>query len=235
MNKEPFIKLVDCTIEIPIFHAEHFSLRSTLTKRNKKTIFVNCIDKINLTINSGDVIGLYGPNGSGKTTLLRTIAGGYTPMSGKISSHGVINNLIETGMGIDFESTGIDNIMLYLLMLNIPTNEIEAVTNKIIEFSELSDAIYNPVKTYSTGMIMRLTFSIVTSISADIILLDEWLSVGDEKFQEKAEKRMTEITSKASIIVIASHNLAMLRNICNRIIYLDKGVIVSEENAPISN
>ncbi len=227
MNDKPFIKLEDCTIEIPIFHAEHFSLRSAITKRNKKTIYVNCIDKINLTINTGDVLGLYGPNGSGKTTLLRTIAGGYYPTSGNIKTNGTINNLIETGIGIDPESSGYENIDIKLNFLNYPPDKINEKRKSIIEFSELGDYIYNPVKTYSTGMLMRLTFSIVTSIKSEILLLDEWLSVGDAKFIEKADKRMQEIASSASILVIASHNLDMLKNICNRIAYLESGKISS--------
>ena len=227
MNNKPFIKLYDCSVEIPIFHAEHFSLRSAITKRNKKTIYMNCIDKINLTINSGDILGLYGPNGSGKTTLLRTIAGGYFPTSGKIETVGTINNLIETGIGIDPESSGYENIGIKLNFLNFPPNKINDKRKSIIEFSELGDSIYNPVKTYSTGMLMRLTFSIVTSIESQILLLDEWLSVGDAKFMEKADKRMRDISSSASILVIASHNIDMLKNFCNRIVYLESGKIIS--------
>ena len=230
MNRKPYIQLENCTVEIPIFHAEHFSLRSSITKKNsKKTIYVSCINKLNLTINSGDIVGLYGPNGSGKTTLLRTIAGGYYPTSGKIVTRGVINNLIETDIAIDPESSGYDNIQLKLNFLCYDSNKIESKRKEIIEFAELGDAIYNPVKTYSTGMVMRLTFSIATSIPADIVLLDEWLSVGDNNFQKKAENRMKKITSKARILVIASHNIDMLRDICNQIVYLDAGEISSIE------
>lgn len=227
MKNTPVIILENCTIEIPIFHAEHFSLRTAITKRNKKTIYVNCIDKINLTINSGDTVGLYGPNGSGKTTLLRTISGGYYPTSGQIKTCGTINNLIETGIGIDPESSGYENIGIKLNFLNYPHKKINEKRKSIIEFSELGDFIYNPVKTYSTGMLMRLTFSIVTSVKSEILLLDEWLSVGDEKFMKKADERMQEISSKASILVIASHNLEMLKNVCNRIVYLNSGKIES--------
>lgn len=227
MKNTPVIILENCTIEIPIFHADHFSLRTAITKRNKKTIYVNCIDKINLTINSGDVVGLYGPNGSGKTTLLRTISGGYYPTSGQIKTCGTINNLIETGIGIDPESSGYENIGIKLNFLNYPHKKINEMRKSIIEFSELGNSIFNPVKTYSTGMLMRLTFSIVTSIKSEILLLDEWLSVGDEKFMKKADERMQEISSQASILVIASHNLEMLKNICNRIVYLNSGKIES--------
>ena len=227
MRNTPLIILENCTIEIPIFHADHFSLRTAITKRNKKTIYVNCIDKINLTINSGDVVGLYGPNGSGKTTLLRTISGGYYPTSGQIKTCGTINNLIETGIGIDPESSGYENIGIKLNFLNYPHKKINEMRKSIIEFSELGNSIFNPVKTYSTGMLMRLTFSIVTSIKSEILLLDEWLSVGDEKFMKKADERMQEISSQASILVIASHNLEMLKNICNRIVYLNSGKIES--------
>lgn len=228
-NILPFINFENVFIEIPIFHGEYFSLRSSLVKKNKKTIYSPALVNINFKFNSGDVVGLFGPNGSGKTTLLRTIAGGYHPIKGDIHKSGSINNLIETGIGIDHESTGYDNIKNKLLFLNYPSDLIEAQREKIIEFSELEDSIYNPVRTYSTGMIMRLTFSIATSIPADILLLDEWLSVGDKNFQSKAEDRMKSITSNASIMVIASHNYEMLENLCNRILLLENGKIVEDK------
>ena len=228
-NRLPFINFENVSIEIPIFHGEYFSLRSSLVKKNKKTIYAAALDSINFKISSGNVVGLYGPNGSGKTTLLRTIAGGYHPIRGDIQKHGSINNLIETGIGIDHESTGYDNIKNKLLFLDYPAKLIENKRKSIIEFSELGDSIYNPVRTYSTGMIMRLTFSIATSIPADILLLDEWLSVGDKSFQSKAEDRMKSITSDASIMVIASHNYEMLEKLCNRILLLENGKIVADK------
>ena len=221
----PFIKLEQVTVEIPIFNSSYFSVRESAVTRNKDTLFINALDNINLDIKSGDIVGLSGPNGCGKTTLLRTIAGGYIPIKGNISQFGFINNLIETGIGIDFETTGYDNIKLRLALIGYPDNLIDNKTKEIISFSELSDAIYNPVRTYSSGMLMRLTFSIATSIPADIILLDEWLSVGDIKFQEKASKRMEEITSEASILIIASHSYELLEKLCNKIIILNKGII----------
>ena len=230
MNKKPFIKLLDCSIEIPIFHADHFSLRASVTKRIKKTVFISCIENMNLEIKSGDKVGLYGPNGSGKTTLLRCIAGGYIPTSGKIEKYGTINNLIDTGIAIDFESSGYENIEIKLLFLNHPIDKIQETRDEIIEFSGLGDAIYNPVKTYSTGMLMRLTFSIVTSVKSEILLLDEWLSVGDEEFAKKADKKMQDIASDANIIVMASHNIEMLKNICNKIIHLESGKVSKIED-----
>lgn len=221
----PFIKFEDVTIEIPIFNSEYFSLRKSVVSSNRKTIFINALENISLDIQSGDLVGLYGPNGCGKTTLLRSIAGGYSPMKGVLNKFGFINNLIETGIGIDFESTGIDNIKLRLLLIGYPASLMDAKQAEIIEFSELGDAIYNPVRTYSSGMLMRLTFSIATSIKADIILLDEWLSVGDVEFQKKAATRMEEITTEASILVIASHSYELLEKLCNKIIFLDKGKI----------
>jgi len=221
----PFIKFENVTIEIPIFNSEYFSLRKSVVSSNKKTIFINALDNINLEINSGERVGLYGPNGSGKTTLLRAIAGGYPPMRGQLNKFGFINNLIETGIGIDFESTGIDNIKLRLLLIGYPEQLMDAKQSEIINFSELGDAIYNPVRTYSSGMLMRLTFSIATSIKADVILLDEWLSVGDAEFQKKAAARMEEITTEASILVIASHNYEMLERLCSKIVFLENGKI----------
>jgi len=228
-NNLPHIKFENVSVEIPIFHGEYFSLRTSLVKKNKKTLYINALNDINFSINSGETVGLYGPNGSGKTTLLRTMAGGYHPIKGNIKKYGFINNLIETGIAIDHESTGYDNIKNKLLFLGYPANLIEKMRSNIIEFSELGDAIYNPVRTYSTGMLMRLTFSIATSIPADILLLDEWLSVGDESFQSKAESRMKEITKEASIMVIASHNFDMLKNLCNRIFLLESGKLVSDK------
>ncbi len=225
MKDKSYIKLDNCSVEIPIFHADHLSLRSAITKINKKTVYVNCIDNINLHIKSGDIVGLYGPNGSGKTTLLRTISGAYSPTSGKIAIQGSINNLIETNIGIDPESSGYENIEVKLNFLNCPPEKISEKRKSIIEFSELGDYIYNPVKTYSTGMVMRLSFSIVTAIESEILLLDEWLSVGDAEFALKAEAKMKEITSEADVIIIASHNMEMLRNLCTKIAHLDSGKI----------
>ena len=117
-----------------------------------------------------------------------------------------------------------------MLFLNHPVKKIQETRNRIIEFSGLGDAIFNPVKTYSTGMQMRLTFSIVTSIQSEILLLDEWLSVGDAEFSKKADKKMQEIATSANIIVIASHNIEMLKNICNKIIHLELGKISKIED-----
>ena len=230
MNKNPSICLKDVTIEIPIFNAEYFSLRSSLTKKIKKAIYIKALDGISLDIKNGETVGLYGPNGSGKTTLLRTIAGGYPPTNGTVKTKGLMNNLIETWIGIYFESSGYDNIDTKLRFLGCDKDFIKNAKQEIIDFADIGDAIYNPVRTYSTGMVMRLTFSIATSIPADILLMDEWLSVGDINFQEESRERMKEIVKYAGILVIASHNHDMLNNLCDRIIYLNSGKIESELN-----
>jgi lipopolysaccharide transport system ATP-binding protein len=225
-----FIILRGVTVDIPLFSSESMSLRRKLLNKNSPIQVIRALDNINLIINSGDRIGLYGHNGSGKTTLLRVLAGGYYPTYGDIEISGRVNSLIDINLGLDSEATGLHNIKLKLLTMQVCQSEYNELIKKIIDFSGLEESIYRPLRTYSSGMAMRLAFSIATSVQSDIILLDEWLSVGDEDFAEKSNKRMAEITTSSSILVIASHNFDMLKQNCNKIYLLNKGSLKLIEN-----
>lgn len=171
-------------------------------------------------------MGLSGHNGSGKSTLLRVLAGVYEPTSGSIDVRGRIASLLDISIGMDGESSGIENIYLRGILLGLSKKEIQRKVDEIVDFSELGDFIDLPIRTYSSGMWMRLAFSIATSIDADILLMDEWLSVGDADFVKKAEERLRHIVKKTPIIVIASHSLEVLNEVCNRRITLEGGRIV---------
>jgi lipopolysaccharide transport system ATP-binding protein len=168
-----------------------------------------------------------GHNGSGKTSLLRMLAGSYEPTSGQIRVQGRISSFISLGLGMDLEATGAENILLCGLMFGLDFDEIQRLTPSIGEFSGLGDFLHMPVRTYSSGMSMRLVFSIVTSVHAEILLMDEWLSVGDADFVGQAEDRLRSLVDSASILVLASHSEEKIESLCNVIVRLEHGEIVS--------
>jgi lipopolysaccharide transport system ATP-binding protein len=190
------------------------------------TVTVSALDNISFLFQKGERIGLWGQNGSGKTTLLRLIAGIYTPTSGKIAVNGSIASLLNISLGMDQEATGVENIYLRALMMGLTHKEIDEKMDEIIEYSELGEYINFPLKTYSTGMNMRLAFSISTAVSADIVLMDEWLSVGDVSFVEKAKKRLNDMLAQSSLLVLASHSRDILESTCTKILVLEHGKIV---------
>jgi len=187
---------------------------------------VQALGNINLELKSGDRLGLIGHNGAGKSTLLRVLAGVYEPSSGDFVRRGTVASLIDPALGIEVDATGVENIMLRGLVMGMSKRQVDDLTPAICEFSGLGEYVNMPVRTYSTGMLMRLAFSISTSIEADILLMDEWLSVGDAEFTEKAEARMKDVVAKSGILVLASHSLDLIAKECNRVIYLEHGRIV---------
>lgn len=229
-----FISLKDVAVNFPIYGAGSASLKKTLAAsvtggRFGKETGVNVVQAlsgINLELKSGDRLGLIGHNGAGKSTLLRTLAGVYEPSSGGFVREGSVASLIDPSLGIEPDATGIENIMLRGLVMGMSRKQLETLTPDICEFSGLGQYVNMPVRTYSTGMMMRLAFSISTSVQADILLMDEWLSVGDEDFKYKAEQRMKDVVSKSGILVLASHSHSLIERECNRVIHLEHGRIV---------
>ena len=171
-------------------------------------------------------MGLTGHNGSGKSTLLRVLAGVYEPTGGILKISGSVASLLDISIGMDPEVTGLENIFLRGLIMGLTRDQIKKKVEEIVDFSELGNFIDLPVRTYSSGMSMRLAFSISTSIEADILLMDEWLSVGDADFVKKAEVRLKSLVKKTPILVMASHSPDILKEVCTRIIRLDGGRIV---------
>lgn len=231
------ISLKNVSVNFPIYGAGAASLKKTLAasvtggRFGKETgvNVVQALSNINLELKSGDRLGLVGHNGAGKSTLLRMLAGVYAPSAGDFVRHGTVSSLIDPALGIEHDATGIENIMLRGLVMGLSKKQIDALTPSICEFSGLGEYVNMPVRTYSTGMLMRLAFSISTSVEADILLMDEWLSVGDTDFTEKAEVRMREVVAKSGILVLASHSQDLINKECNRVIHLEHGRIVAQE------
>ncbi|RQO43139.1 sugar ABC transporter ATP-binding protein [Variovorax sp. KBW07] len=228
------ISLKNVSVSFPIYGAGSASLKKTLAasvtggRFGKETgvTVVQALSGLNLELKSGDRLGLIGHNGAGKSTLLRTLAGVYEPSSGEFTRQGSVASLIDPALGIEMDATGIENIMLRGLVMGMSKKVVDRLTADICEFSGLGEYVNMPVRTYSTGMMMRLAFSISTSVEADILLMDEWLSVGDAAFTEKAEKRMRDVVSKSGILVLASHSPELIAKECNRVIHLEHGRIV---------
>ncbi len=148
---------------------------------------------------------------------------------GKIAVEGSVTSLLDAMLGMDGEATGFENIRMRGLFLGLSPKQIEAITDEVVEFSELGDFINMPVRTYSSGMVLRLAFSISTSICPEIILMDEWMSVGDEAFRQKAEARLMRFIENAGILVFATHDFNLAKRLCNRMIFLEHGELIREE------
>jgi len=234
----PSIILKNCSLDLPIYGTINRSLKGTvmasatggrIAAASRNVMVVKALSDISLEIHEGDRVGIMGHNGSGKTSLLRMLAGIYEPTSGQLQVQGKVSSFINLGQGMDTEATGAENILLCGLMFGLEYDEILRLTPSIGEFSGLGDFLDMPVRTYSSGMMMRLVFSIVTSVHAEILLMDEWLSAGDADFVGHAKERMTKLVDSASILVLASHSEELIENVCNVVVRLEHGEVVSIE------
>ena len=219
------IHLNHVSVEIPVFSNHSRSIKNSLlkgfTKKKAQIQSVTALRDINLDLKDGDRLGIMGANGSGKSTLLRTIAGVYPPTSGHIEVTGNIASLIDISLGMDMEATGYENIRMRAIMMGMKLKQIRLIEDEIADFTELGKFLELPIRTYSSGMHMRLGFAVSTTIPADIILMDEWLSVGDSDFLVKAEKRLHDYIQKSSILVIASHSEDLISKLTNQILRLE--------------
>lgn len=185
---------------------------------------------INLTIKNGEAVGLIGVNGSGKSTLLKLMTKIIYPNKGKITTNGKLTSLLELGAGFHPDFSGRENIYFNASIFGLTKRQIDARLNDIIEFSELGSYIDNPVRTYSSGMYMRLAFAVAINVDADILLVDEVLAVGDQHFQEKCIAKMKELKEQGKTMVFVTHSLDTVKSFCNRAVWLDKGVIKMDGN-----
>jgi len=220
------ISLKNVSITIPVYTSDSFSVKKKLFGKYK-TEYKDILKNINLEVTDGERVGIYGHNGSGKTSFLRLLAGAYKPTSGNCKIEGRITSLIDIGMGLDPEASGYANIILKLISLGMDYKDTKLIKS-IVDFSGLTDVIHHPIRTYSSGMGVRLAFSISTCITPEILLLDEWLSVGDADFIAKSQSRMMELTKKSPIIVVASHDMGLLKKICNKILLFENGTIIDQ-------
>lgn len=225
------IEINHAVVDFPIYNANTRSFKSTMLKAatggkldvKEQNVIIRALDDITFSLKNGDRVGLIGHNGSGKSTLLRLLGKVYVPCSGTAEIEGTVGSLIDISLGIDTEATGRENIYIRGSLLGLGAKEIDSKIDQIIQFCDLGGFINLPIRTYSTGMQMRLAFAVSTMIRPDILIMDEWLSVGDESFKEKAEERMTELVSSTQILVIASHSKKLVEKNCNRIIWLEHG------------
>jgi len=228
------ISLKQASVVLPIFNSSSRSITNTLvsaatggalTAQKGGHISIEALKDLDLEIVSGDRLGIIGHNGSGKSTLLRLLSGIYEPSSGEIQRSGSISSLVDISLGINPESTGRENIFLRGKLMGLSRKEIDEKIEEIIEFSELGDYINLPVRIYSSGMLLRLAFSVSTSITADILIMDEWLSVGDGSFAERASNRLRDLVDSSEILVIATHTRSLIEETCNKVIWLEHGVV----------
>ena len=227
------IKLDDVWLEYPIYGAGARSLRQTIVSMATAGRIsrpadggarVQALKGVTLEINEGDRVGLIGSNGAGKTSLLRMLAGAMWPSRGHVRRVGMTSSLFDVYLGMNFEASGWDNILLRGLFLGLGVPEIRAHTDEIAAFSGLTDEqLSRPVRTYSSGMSLRLAFSVSTCLNPDILLMDEWLWVSDQTFVQRAQSRMDEMVQQTRILVIATHAESLIRQMCNKALYLRQG------------
>ena len=228
--------LNNVSVDFPIYNTTGRSLKNQLMQaatggrmgsNEKGRVVVRALQNICLDLKEGDRLGIVGHNGAGKSTLLRVISGVYEPTEGFINIKGKITSMIDLSLGMDGEATGIENIFLRGALLGFNRKWLSSKISDIVDFAGLGDFIRMPLRTYSTGMQMRLAFSIATLVQPEILLMDEWLNVGDADFQEKAQHRLQEIVDKSSILVIATHSAELVAKVCNRTIRLERGNLIS--------
>ena len=236
------IKFTNVCVDFPIYNANSRSLKAKLTQiatggqlgaDPQGRVVVRAIDNMSFSLKDGDRVGLLGHNGAGKSTLLRLLGRVYEPSSGTASIKGTLGSLIDISLGIDHEATGRENIYFRGGLLGMTKAEIKKQLEAIIDFSELGNFIDMPLRTYSSGMHLRLAFSVSTILRPEILLMDEWLSVGDEGFKHKAEQRMSELVQSTNILVIASHSREIIEKTCNRVLWLEHGKIRMDDKPDV--
>jgi ABC-type polysaccharide/polyol phosphate transport system ATPase subunit len=230
------VELRDAGVEFSVYNARSRSMRNDIMRRvggklgsgDADRVRVQALSDINLSLKPGDRLALVGHNGAGKSTLLRLLSGAYEPSSGSATIVGKVSSLLDLSMGMDFELTGRQNIILRGVFLGMTFAQAKALAPEISDFSELGSYLDLPMRTYSSGMVLRLAFGVSTAVQPDIILLDEMISVGDAGFAQKAKNRLDTVLSRARILVLASHSPDTLRQYCNRAVIMREGRIVSE-------
>lgn len=234
------IEATNLTVQYPVFDASSYSLRHRFLlnyipraentahvggklERSRHRSIVHALNDISFKIQDGERVGLIGHNGAGKTTLLRTLAGIFEPNEGRLLTKGRILPLFALTEGMHPDATGRELINIRSLLLGLSEAEIAEITPEVIEFCQLGDYIDMPVRTYSTGMIVRLAFAITTSVSAEILLFDELIGAGDASFVDKAQLRLENFVNRSSTIILATHSQDIIRRWCNRAMVFEHG------------
>lgn len=228
------IELRDVSVEFPIYNMSSRSFKKNflrvatggnVSQNANDHVVVRALNDLNLSLEHGDRVGLIGHNGSGKSTLLRLFATIYEPTNGDILIEGNISPMLDLMSGIETEFTGFENIIMRGAILGLNSTQIRDKTEQIVEFTGLGDYLAMPVRTYSSGMMVRLAFAISTSINPDILLIDEVFGAGDADFMEKAQAKMVSLLNQSSIVVIATHSDELIQEFCNKALLMEKGSI----------
>ena len=223
------IKVTDVSMKFNLGIEKNFSVKQAfidiLSRKKKEKSYFWALDEINFEVEKGEVIGFIGNNGAGKSTLLKIVAGVMKPTTGKVEIQGNICPMIELGAGFDYELTARENIYLNGAVLGYSREFIDGKFDEIVDFSELRDFLEVPVRNFSSGMIARLAFSIAPIVDPEILIVDEILSVGDIAFQQKSENKMKSMITGGTTVLFVSHSIEQIKNLCNRVIWLEHGKI----------
>jgi len=218
------------SVTYPIFSSHTRSLKTVVLSRlggslaqHNQTVAVQALRNVSLELVDGDRLGIIGHNGAGKTTFLRTVSGVYSPISGEVVVEGKVSSFTDITLGMDSEASGWDNIIFRSVFLGLTFSEARELAPSIGEFSELGEYLDLPVRTYSSGMFLRLAFAISTAVQPDIVVMDEMIGAGDQNFLDKARKRVNELLERARIMILASHSEPIIRSFCNKGLWLEKG------------
>ncbi|MEJ0018802.1 MAG: ABC transporter ATP-binding protein [Acetobacteraceae bacterium] len=239
MPDEVRIDIADVSVSFPLYHGTNRSLKKTvmaaasgrLGQDRQQRVVVQALRDISFSLTRGDRLGLIGMNGAGKTTLLRTLAGIYEPVNGSMRIVGSLNALLDPNLGMNIELTGRENILLRGLYNGLSRPEMARLEQDVAEFAGLGDFMDLPVRTYSSGMVVRLGFAMATAIRPEILLMDEWFLVGDAEFRERAQGRLEDMVRGADILVLSTHDVSVVQSWCTRVLWLDQGRI-REDGSP---
>lgn len=233
-DRETRVALDAVAISFPVYQAGSRSLKKRVLFRGSggrigrdanQRIVVEALRDVSLSLRTGDRLALVGSNGAGKTTLLRVIAGIYEPAHGTVITRGRISPMFDVNLGIDPELSGYENIRTRGLLLGMSSRAVEGHIPEIADFTELGDYLDMPVRTYSSGMMLRLGFAVATCFEPEILLMDEWILAGDAHFMAKAQLRIQKFVERASVLVLSSHNLDLCSRWCTKALWLEQGQV----------
>jgi len=222
------IEVSDVTMRFRMNNDKIMSLKEFVTTAIRGKLNYNvftALDHVSFDVQKGETLGLIGHNGAGKSTMLKVISGILKPTEGSVKTCGNIVPMLELGSGFDFDLTGRENVFLNGAILGYSEEFLNAKYDEIVEFSELGHFIEMPIRNYSSGMLARLAFSVASVVNPEILIVDEILSVGDANFQEKSHRRMLELMGGGTTVLFVSHNLAQIREMCNRVVWLEHGQV----------
>lgn len=225
---QKMIEVNDVTMQFRMNNDKILSLKEFVTTALSGKLRYNsftALNQVSFSVDKGDTLGLIGHNGAGKSTILKVISGIMKPTKGSVKTYGNVVPMLELGSGFDFELTGRENIFLNGAILGYSEEFLNEKYDEIVEFSELGDFIYSPIRNYSSGMLARLAFSVATVVHPEILIVDEILSVGDAAFQAKSYARMMELMGGGTTVLFVSHNLQQIRDMCSKVVWLEHGCV----------